>query len=76
MIKIYSKTGLTRTLNQLENGCAVELYLTENSLYMEVVMNHDKYYVSFRKTQYGGNLAFKECLNIAEIKQMVKELTL
>ena len=72
--RIYSMRGLSRELNQLENGCDCNFYLEFNGLYLRVVMMNDKYSISLQKEEYGRNLIFKENLTLEQVKKTIKEI--
>lgn len=72
--RIYSMRGLSRELNQLENGCDCTFYLEFNGLHLRVVMSDDKYSISLQKEEYGRNLVFKENLTLEQAKKTIKEM--
>lgn len=77
MFDIYSKAGATRTLKSLEHGTDCYLRIFKGNykpIYMRVVVKKDKYTISLSEGEYGPAIAFKENLNLNEVKEVLNEV--
>jgi hypothetical protein len=74
MIKIYSKQGMARQLNNLVNGCDAEFYLVDSGWYVRVIMKNNKYYVSVSGGRNFRPFIFKEEISLDEVKEIIYDI--
>lgn len=75
MTTVYSITGFTRLLNNLQNDEELNVYFVDFRFYGTIIMKNNLYYLSLSKgSEYAPAFLFKEDLTKDECKSIIKDL--